>query len=278
MARARRARQGSGIAAAALLASASAGFARDYSDLTVPVAAGEVPVATIVNTLKCDYLDFAYSDYARARRLAVGKVTGSVSLALSRRGTDGVAVAVAPQPIRVDRDHVRGAAKADNALTIPFAMDPQLALDPARSGLDCSPAARLAQPVLPFTALAAEIARASQGAPYFTMRSPIRWQGQFYLLRRGGATEVALVKVDPARVATDGIYLHAFDLAIETGAPSWFADVGPATAEPREEPAPAPRPGSRVLRVPQAPVRARAAVPVRERQCVGPNVSEIVCY
>lgn len=263
--------------------------------MTVPVATGEVPVATIVNTLKCDYLDFAYSDYARQRRLAVGKVTGQVALALSRNGTDGVAVAVAPRAIRVDRDYVRGQARADNALTIPFTMDPKLALDPAGAGLDCSPAARLADPVLPFTALAAEVARASSGAPYFTLRSPIRWQGQFYLVRDRGAVRVALVKVDLARVATDGIYLHAFDLSIETGQPSWFADVGPATAEPRAPvpatPAPAvppaaakPRPGSRVLRIPQAPVRARPAAPAptpaparRERRCVGAD-GEIVCY
>jgi hypothetical protein len=136
--------------------------------------------------------------------------------------------------------------------------------------------------VLAFTALAEQIARASQGAPYFKLGSPIRWQGQFYLRRSGGAVEVALVRVDPARVAADGIYLHAVDLSIETGRPSWFADVGPATAEPRDPaptPAPIPRPGSRVLRVPQAPVRALPAPPQpRERRCVGTDASEIVCY
>lgn len=272
----------------ALLTGATPAFPRDSGDAaTVPVAAGEVPVATIVNTLKCDYLDFAYSDYARQQRLAVGKVTGSIALSLSRRGTQGVAVAVAPRPIRVTRDFVRGTAPVDNALTVPFTMDPRLALDPARSGLDCSPGARLAQPILPFTAIAAEIARTASGAPYFTIRSPIRWQGQFYLVREGGAIGVALVKVDPARVATDGIYLHAFDLSIETGAASWFADIGPATAEPRSRDAPpraVPRPpvatparASRVLRVPQAPRRVRAA-PIATRRCVGPSDAEIVCY
>jgi hypothetical protein len=258
-----------------------------------------VPIAVVLNEIKCDYLDFAYSDQARARRLAVGKVTGSVTLAVARDGARGaLGVAVAPGPLRIAA--AAGGAETPapaNGLTIPFAMDPTLALNPGAAGIDCSPAARLAQPILPLTALADGMAAAADGGrPYIQIRSPLRYQGQFYLQRDAGAGAVAAVpvRVDPARV-TEPAYLQAFDITVETGGASWFADVGPATAEPRPAPArrraplarptlPAPviaaaPPPSRVLRVPQAPRRPGAPreLAATEHRCIG-GTSDLVCY
>ena len=299
---------------------AGPGNAGKSSDMELPSGAMTVPVSRVVNELKCDYLDFAWSDFARARRLAVGRVSGSIVLAIVRdMSRNGTGVAVADRPVRVDRDYVRGAGTVQNALTIPVSFDPKLALDPGSAGLDCSPDARLAQPIVGVAALAAELTRieSAGGAAFGAaggVTGPVRWQGQFYLRRnRAGGIDVVLVKVDPARVATDGLYLQSVDLTIETAAPSWFGDVGAATAEPRpatttrpvrrqpampvtappvrapapvREPAPAPtraapptRP-SRVIAVPTAPGRRPPVerAPAVEHRCIGDSGADMVCY
>ena len=139
---------------------AGPGNAGKSSDMELPSGAMTVPVSRVVNELKCDYLDFAWSDFARARRLAVGRVSGSIVLAIVRdMSRNGTGVAVADRPVRVDRDYVRGAGTVQNALTIPVSFDPKLALDPGSAGLDCSPDARLAQPIVGVAALAAELTR-----------------------------------------------------------------------------------------------------------------------
>lgn len=247
-----------------------------------PLPPETVAVARVLNEIKCDYLDFAYSDFARARRLPVGKVTGNVTLAVSRDGTAPLGVAVAPAPLRL-ADDLRGAASPPGALTVPFALDPQLALDPAAAGLDCAPAARLGQPVIELTGLAGAIAPAQGGGPYLQIRSPLRYQGSFYLLRSDDGIDVVPVRGDVARLGRDAVYLHRFDITVETGGASWFSDLGPATAEPR----PAVAPSRPRVRVPTAPIARRPAAPVRapspivlarrERQCVG-STAEMVCY
>ena len=197
---------------------------------TPPVAL--VPVATLLNEVKCDYLDFAYSDYARQQRLAVGKVRGELRLTLSRIGTAAtLGVPVAPGDLRLD-DSASTIAPSGNGLTVPFELDPRLALNPGASGLDCAASKRLSRTILDFTQLAAEFAQARRLEPAVKLRSPIRYRGQFMLRRGPGGVDVVLLTLDPARVGRDVGYLQTFDLAIETGAPSWFADVGPATAEP----------------------------------------------
>lgn len=270
-----------------------------------------VAVARVLNEIKCDYLDFAYSDFARARRLPVGKVSGHVTLALSRDGTAPLGVAVAPGPLRLADDRL-GPASAPESLTVPFVLDPQLALDPEAAGLDCAPAARLARPVLALTGLASAIAPAQGGGPYLQIRSPLHYQGAFYLLRSGEAVDAVPVRGDAARLGPDAAYLHRFDIIVETGGASWFSDVGPATAEPRPatavparpkrarppiarpgltRPTPAPAPTRSAVRpsvrVPTAPVAGRPRVAERvarptrlaqrERRCVG-GVSDMVCY
>lgn len=289
------------VAMVAAMGLAGQGLARDSSGMNIPAGAATVPVARVVNELKCDYLDFAYSDFARARRLAVGRMDGAITLAIVRDtsgdGTAGATgVAVADRPLRVDRDYVRGPGSVQNALTIPIGFDPRLALNPAAAGLDCSPGARLAQPIVGITALADTLTRVESGAPAFIVGSPVRWQGQFYLRRNAaGGTDVVLVKVDPARVSTDALYLQSVDLTVETGAASWFAATGPATAEPRprdmpraaarvapadQVPDPASARRSRVITVPRAPVvpgRTVRVAPV-EHRCVGSSPADMVCY
>lgn len=249
-----------------------------------------VPVARVLNEIRCDYLDFAASDYARARRLAVGKVTGSVTLSVARGGDAATGVLMAPAALRIDRAGPRPAADApfDDGLTLAFAMDPDLALNPAASGLDCTPDKRLAQPILSFTALAAGLSEVSGGTA-IRIRSPLRYRGQFYLRREDGGVAAVVVRVDRARAGADARYVQSFDVTVETGAPSWFADVGPATAEPRPDhmpPAKAPPPArsSRVLSVPQAPrpgqprARAPIATAAVEHRCIGTSGDDIVCY
>ncbi len=283
----------------ALMCASSVGDARDRSPApapTPPVAL--VPVATLLNEVKCDYLDFAYSDYARQQRLAVGKVRGELRLTLSRIGTAvTLGVPVAPGDLRLD-DFASTIAPSGNGLTVPFELDPRLALNPGASGLDCAATKRLSRTILDFTQLAAEFAQARRLEPALKIRSPIRYRGQFMLRRGPGGVDVVLLTLDPARVSRDAGYLQSFDLVIETGAPSWFADVGPATAEPRPAvaitPAPAPSPtspsaprielqridpplpGARPrVRVPTAP-RPAGAPPVR--RCLSDASGEIACY
>lgn len=285
----------------ALICATSAGDARDRSPVpsaTPPVAL--VPVATLLNEVKCDYLDFAYSDYARQQRLAVGKVRGELRLTLSRIGTAAtLGVPVAPGDLRLD-DSASTIAPSGNGLTVPFELDPRLALNPGASGLDCAASKRLSRTILDFTQLAAEFAQARRLEPAVKLRSPIRYRGQFMLRRGPGGVDVVLLTLDPARVGRDVGYLQTFDLAIETGAPSWFADVGPATTEPRPAvatapataPAPSPIPPSaprielqRIdpplpgprprVRVPTAP-RPAGAPPVR--RCVADASGELACY
>ncbi len=281
----------------ALTCATSAGDARDRSPVpsaTPPVAL--VPVATLLNEVKCDYLDFAYSDYARQQRLAVGKVRGELRLTLSRIGTAAtLGVPVAPGDLRLD-DSASTIAPSGNGLTVPFELDPKLALNPGASGLDCAASKRLSRTILDFTQLAAEFAQARRLEPAVKLRSPIRYRGQFMLRRGPGGVDVVLLTLDPARAGRDAGYLQTFDFAIETGAPSWFADVGPATAEPRpavaaapmpspispsaprielqriDPPLPGPRPR---VRVPTAP-RPAGAPPVR--RCVADASGELACY
>lgn len=228
-----------------------------------------VPVAAVLNEIRCDYLDLAYSDFARARRLAVGRISGEVTLSLSRGGT-AVEAAVAPAPLAWSDDG-RGAATSANTLAVPFALDPQLALNPAAAGLDCRPAARLARPILGLTALASALAPAQGGGPYLQMRSPLRYQGAFYLLRdaASGRIDAVPVRGDPARLGPDASFVHGFEVTVETGGASWFSDVGAATAEPR--------PSARRVRVPSAPVRSAATRP-DQRGCVGNPAVDLVCY
>lgn len=276
----------------------------------LPAPAALVPVATVLNEVKCDYLDFAYSDYARQQRLPLGKVRGTLRLSLSRIGTAAtLGVPVAPSDLRLD-DAAAPIVARDNGLTVSFDLDPALALNPAGAKLDCAAPKRLARTILDFTELAAQFADARRVAP--GLRSPIRYQGQFFLRRGPGEVDVVLVRVDPARVGRDLVYLQSFDVTIETGAASWFADVGPATAEPRPQPAasapataapmvaprverrdvPAPAPGTaprielrdipavtpatrRGLRVPTAP---RPAGTPPARRCVSDASGELACY
>jgi hypothetical protein len=100
---------------------------------------------------------------------------------------------------------------------------------------------------------------------------------------------VVLVKIDPSRVGRDLLYLQSFDVTIETGAASWFADIGPATAEPRSgfatppgtprielrEIPPTSPPTRRGIRVPTAP-RPAGAPPAR--RCVADSSGELACY
>jgi len=262
----------------------------------LPTPAAVVPVATILNEVKCDYLDFAYSDYARQARLPLGRVRGTLRLSLSRIGTaPALGVAVAPGDVRLD-DAAPPVAQGDNALTLSFDMDPKLALDPAGAKLDCAADKRLARTILDVTQLAAQFAEARRVAP--GLRSPIRYQGQFFLRRGPGGVDVVLVKVDPARVGRDLVYLQSFDVTIETGAASWFADLGPATAEPRDAPAavapvaaavtpprielrdiPRATPvGRRGIRVPTAPRPVGAPPPPARSRCVADASGEIACY
>ena len=294
-----------------LLSLANQAAARVREPLPVPAAL--VPVATVLNEVKCDYLDFAYSDFARQQRLPLGKVRGTLRLSLSRIGTAAtLGVPVAPSDLRLDDAAVPVVAR-ENGLTVSFDLDPALALDPAGAKLDCAAPKRLARTILDFTELAAQFADTRRVAP--GLRSPIRYQGQFFLRRGPGGVDVVLVRVDPARVGRDLMYLQSFDVTIETGAASWFADVGPATAEPRPLPAapaplsapvssapmvaprieravPAPAPGTaprielrdipavtpptrRGLRVPTAP---RPAGVRPARRCVSDASGELACY
>jgi len=289
------------IGALALICATSAGDARDRSVAPAPTSpVALAPVATLLNEVKCDYLDFAYSDYARQQRLAVGKVRGELRLTLSRIGTAAtLGVPVAPGDLRLN-DTASTIAPSGSGLTIPFELDPKLALNPGASGLDCAAPRRLSRTILDFTQLAAEFAQARRLEPAIKLRSPIRYRGQFMLRRGPGGVDVVLLTLDPARVGRDAGYLQTFDLAIETGAPSWFADVGPATAEPRPAvvaaPAPAPMPlpispsaprielqridpplpGPRPrVRVPTAP-RPAGAPPLR--RCVADASGELACY
>ncbi|WP_375272350.1 hypothetical protein [Sphingomonas sp.] len=289
------------IGGLALISAASTGDARGRAAapaLTPPAAL--VPVATLLNEVKCDYLDFAYSDYARQQRLPLGKVRGELRLTLSRIGTAAtLGVPVAPGDLRLD-ETAPAAVSSPNGLTIPFELDPKLALNPAASGLDCAASRRLSRTILDFTQLAAEFAQARRLEPAVKLRSPIRYRGQFMLRKGPGGVDVLLLTLDPARVGRDVGYLQAFDLSIETGTPSWFADVGPATAEPRPAavaaqppaapppsvPSAAPRielrridppvPGTRPrFRVPTAP-RPAGAAPAR--RCVADASGELACY
>lgn len=260
----------------------------------LPIPAAIVPAATILNEVKCDYLDFAYSDYARQQRLPLGRARGTMRVSLSRIGTaTTLGVPVAPGDVRLD-DAVAPATAAANGLTLSFDLDPKLALDPAGAKLDCAPGKRLARTILDFTELAAQFAEARRAAP--GLHSPIRYQGQFFLRRGPGGVDVVLVKVDPARVGRDLLYLQSFDVTIETGAASWFADISPATAEPRPATAeprsafatppgaprielreipPASPPTRRGIRVPTAPRPAGAPA---ARRCVTDSSGELACY
>lgn len=283
------------LAVMCLLSPANPAVARVREALPAPTAI--VPVATVLNEVKCDYLDFAYSDYARQQRLPLGKVRGTLRLSLSRIGTAAtLGVPVAPADLRLD-DAAVPVASGAKGLTLAFDLDPALALDPAGAKLDCAPGKRLARTILDFTQLAAQFAEARSVAPRPGLRSPIRYQGQFFLRRGPGGIDVVLVTVDPARIGRDLIYLQSFDVAIETGAPSWFSDIGPATAETRSTPAapmpsPGPMPASapridlrelpsavpgarRGIRVPTAP-RAAGAPPAR--RCVPDRSGELACY
>jgi len=287
------------IGGLALISAASMVGARGRATppaVTPPVAL--VRVATLLNEVKCDYLDFAYSDYARQQRLPLGKVRGELRLTVSRIGTAAtLGVPVAPGDLRLD-EKAAAAPPSGNGLTVPFELDPKLALNPGASGLDCAAPKRLSRTILDFTQLAAQFADARRLEPAVKLRSPIRYRGQFMLRRGPGGIDVVLLTLDPARVGRDAGYLQTFDLAIETGTPSWFADVGPATAEPRPAvaaaPAPAssptppsaprielqridpPLPGARPrVRVPTAP-RPAGAPPVR--RCVSDASGEIACY
>lgn len=240
-------------------------------DDSLPVVA----VATVLNEVKCDYLDFARSDYARQKRLAVGKVTGTIRLSLSRDGTraGAVGVPVAPAALRID-DAAGAATAPDDTLSLPVTFDPDLALNPDAPGAGCDPRSRLARPILEFTGLAAALSGATR-----EIGSPIRYRGQFYLRRRDdGATDVVLARATPARLGAEAIYLQSFDLAIETGAASWFADAdGPPRPAPPVAVAQRPR-----VRVPTAPHPAgsRAAPPTRVSQgrCVADPRGAIACY
>lgn len=267
----------------------------------LPTPAAIVPVATILNEVKCDYLDFAYSDYARQQRLPLGKVHGTLRLSLSRIGTTAtLGVPVAPGDVRLD-DAASPVTPGDRGMTLSFDMDPRLALDPAGAKLDCAPGKRLARTILDFTQLAAQFAEARRTAP--GLRSPIRYQGQFYLRRGPGGVDVVLVSVDPARVGRDLLFLQSFDATIESGAVSWFADIGPATAEPRGMPATPPPAGAplagaplstaprielraipsatpatrRGVRVPTAPRPAGTPPPAGSR-CIADRSGELACY
>lgn len=274
-----------------------------------------VPVETLLNEVKCDYLDFAYSDYARQQRLAVGKVRGELRLTLSRIGTaPRLGVPVAPGNLRLD-ETAPAVPPTGNGLTLPFELDPRLALNPGASGLDCAASRRLSRTILDFTQLAAQFTDARRLEPALKLRSPIRYRGQFMLRQGPGGVDVVLLSLDPARVGADVGYVQVFDLAIETGAASWFADVGPATAKPRASltepaepasaaapvalaspqpsPPPSPPPPSSAPRIelgridPPAPgPRPRVRVPMaprapgapRPRRCIPDASGELACY
>lgn len=293
----------------------SGAFVADARERIAPVTATRpvalVPIATLLNEVKCDYLDFAYSDYARQQRLAVGKVRGELRLTLSRIGTAAtLGVPVAPGDLRLD-ETARVVTPNNNGLSVPFELDPKLALNPGASGLDCAAPKRLSRTILDFTQLAAQFADARRLEPVLKLRSPIRYRGQFMLRRGPGGVDVVLLSLDPARIGADAGYVQTFDLSIETGTSSWFADVGPATAEPRPvspaaptsaaiappspsprppAPAPAPSPAPRIelqridppapgtrprVRVPTAP---RPAGSPRVRRCVTDAGGELACY
>lgn len=241
-----------------------------------------VPIATVLNEIRCDYLDFAYSDYARAKRLAVGKVTGTLRLSVSQDGTRRASFAVPVANGALPFGREVGTPVAQSMLTVPFALDPKLALDPASSGFDCSAAARLARPIWDVTALAAAIAPVQDGDPRLRLRSPLTFAGRFYLRRTATGIEPVPITLDPARAGAAALYLQSFEASVETGAASWFADVGSATAEPKGTPGTgydAPVRPSRV-RVPTAPHAGRANPPriMREHRCVADRSGELLCY
>ena len=290
--------------ASSLISGACVVEARDRgapATATRPVAL--VPVATLLNEVKCDYLDFAFSDYARQQRLAVGKVRGELRLIPSRIGTaPTLGVPVAPGDLRLVETGL-ATVPGGNGLTLPFELDPKLALNPAASGLDCAASKRLSRTILDFTQLAVQFADARRLEPALKLRSPVRYRGQFMLRQGPGGVDVVLLSLDPARLGSDAGYVQTFDLLIETGTPSWFADVGPATAEPRPDAAPAPTaanaptaapaaaaaaPRIELRRIdPPAPgIRPRVRVPIaprpagspRARRCVADAGGEMVCY
>lgn len=275
------------FAMAAALCPTAGQAASRRSTPVAPVAV--VPVERVLNEIKCDYLDFAYSDYARAARLGVGRLTGTVTLSLTRAGTGGeqIGVPISAGAIRLDAPVTArgGQVPVDNALTVPFAFDPQLALNPAAAGLDCSPGNRLAHPILSVTALAASLSRAGPGGGHAAIGSPLRYQGQFYLVLGDDAVDVVPVRIDPARVGADAILLQSFDARVETGTTSWFADVGPGTTEPRtpanalaaQAPLPGeapPPPSGRVRQVPRSPLSRQAPA----HRCVPDASGELLCY
>lgn len=252
--------------------------AQTLPDESIPVVA----VGTVLNEVRCDYLEFARSDHARRKRLAVGKVTGTIHLSLSRDGTRAnmIGVPVAPAALRIDpRGTVPPAP--DDTLALPVSFDPALALNPDAAGLDCGPRARLGRPVLEFTGLAAALAGAERtDAAALRIGSPVRYRGQFYLRRRDdGEVDVVLARADPARLGADAIYLQSFDLAIESGTPSWFADAdAPPAAAPAgvlpSATAIAQRPR---VRVPTAP-RPLGSRRVSQGRCIADPRGAIACY
>lgn len=230
------------------------------ADVAPPPLTDTVPIATVLNEIKCDYLDFAYSDYARARRLAVGKVTGTLRLSVSQDGTRSNAFAV---PVAADAI-APGAGQASvpqNVLVVPFALDPNLALNPGGAGFRCGPEARLARPIWDVTALAAALAPLQADAGGLALRSPLTFTGQFYLRRTADGAEPVPVTLAPARVGAAAVFVQSFTASVETGTASWFADVGTATAEPRGTPGTgyAPEPKRAAPPVPPLPAPPAAS-------------------
>lgn len=243
-----------------------------------------VPIATVLNEIRCDYLDFAYSDYARQRLLAVGRVVGTLRLSVSHDGTRLGSFAVPVTAGTLPFGRGGDAAVAQSVLTVPFALDPKLALDPAGAGFDCSAGARLEHPIWDVTALAAAVAPVQAAAPQLTLRSPLTFQGRFYLRRGDTGVEPVAVTVDPARSGAAALYLQSFEATVETGVASWFADVGAATAEPKGLPgtgyAAAPPPRASRVRVPTAPHPARTGPPrtMLVHRCTPDASGELLCY
>lgn len=206
----------------------------------VPVAVGAVaPVALLINELKCDYNEWLDARVPYPDRLVIGKVTGTLTLSLTRdfNTSAGLGVAVAAGPINITPSASQTTeTKVENGLVIPFEMSPNAdGTKPSGTKADCQPENRLASPILGLKALGTQLSSAPSGSPYFRLSDDLHYTGQFYLKQDTELKAKVVIlafTIDPGSLGRNAEFIQKFDIKVNvTGSAPALTQTKPATAK-----------------------------------------------
>lgn len=182
-----------------------------------------VPVAMIINELKCDYREGMEQ---KSQRVRYGSAAVALTLSTTTDQTQEQSLKLSipvfsgflslKPSLSKSKEH-----KTVNTVTLKFTLDPDLrkhTTDP--DALQCDPQHRLPSPIIPAADLKAAVDRAPAGSPYLVFFDDAEISGQFYLKKSssvGLSVETIPVSINPGTLGSSAEYIQSYDICINLG-------------------------------------------------------------